>query len=323
MININGPPEGPRLATAAVVVTYNSDAFVESCIEALARMAPTLQPFVVDNASRDQTLASIHGRPEVMIIANSENRGFAAAVNQGVRASGAELLLLLNPDVKILTRVDDLEHASLKYGLAGGRLVDDKGQDQKGFTIRRFPTPTALIFEVLGLNRLWPSNPVNRNYRYLDRSLDQPGQVEQPAGAFLMFRRDVWDKLGGFDERFFPIWFEDVDFCRRARDAGYRIEYVPSVVAEHGGGHSVRGLPQGCRAVFWCDSLLTYAAKHFRSRAYRVVCLAVVLTSVPRMVAGMIRERSLLPIAGCIKIVRVAWRRLLSARGFPPASQES
>ncbi len=94
---------------------------------------------------------------------------------------------------------------------------------QSGFTIRRFPTPAALIFELFGINRLWPSNPVNRHYRYLDRDLDQPGPVEQPAGAFLMTRRDVWESLHGFDESFHPVWFEDVDYCKRASGSGYQI----------------------------------------------------------------------------------------------------
>ncbi len=119
---------------------------------------------------------------------------------------------------------------------------------RRGFTIRRFPTPLTLWFELCGFNRLWPSNPVNRRYRYLDRDLEQAGPVEQPAGAFLMFRRDVWERLGGFDEGFYPVWFEDVDFCRRAADAGYRIEYVPQVEAEHLGGHSVGQISEGCRA---------------------------------------------------------------------------
>ena len=286
-------------------------------------MAPSMRAFVIDNASGDDTLSVLRTHPEVTVLANSANRGFAAAANQGVRVSPAEFFLLMNPDVTILTPVDKLVEAARQYGLAAGRLVDQQLRNQKGFTIRRFPTPAALLCEVLGLNRLWPSNPINRNYRYLDRSLDQPGLVEQPAGAFLMFRRDVWDQLGGLDESFFPIWFEDVDFCRRAVSAGFRIEYVPSVVAEHSGGHSVRLLAQGCRALLWCDSLLKYAAKHFRFMAYRAVCLAVVLTSVPRMVAGMIRERSFAPIAVYIKIVGLAGRKLLSPRRVPPARQES
>jgi len=243
------------------------------------------------------------------------NRGFAAAVNQGVQAAEAEFILLVNPDVKILTPVDKLIEAARLYGLAAGRLVNEYGTDQKGFALRSFPRPADLIFELAGLNRLWPSNPVNRRYRCLDRDMNQPGPVEQPPGALLMFRRDVWTRLGGLDERFFPIWFEDVDFCVRSIAAGYRIEYVPCVVAEHHGGHSAGALPPGCRAVLWCDSLLEYAAKHFRSLDYRAICLAVVLTSVPRMVAGMIRQRTLSPVVGYSKVVRSASRRFILGRG--------
>ena len=70
-----------------------------------------------------------------------------------------------------------------------------------------------------------------------------------------MFRRDVWRTLNGFDQRFEPVWFEDVDFCRRAVEAGFQIQYVPSVVARHEGGHSVGQIPAGRRASYWCVNL--------------------------------------------------------------------
>jgi hypothetical protein len=287
---------------------------IGACLEALSKVAPELTPVVVDNASRDNTVTIARQHPEARVIANSENRGFAAAVNQGIRSTDAEFILLLNPDAQLLTAVDDLVQASRQYGLAAGKLVDETGSTQRGFTIRRFPTPLSLCFELFGLNRLWPYNSVNRRYRYLERDLNQPGPVEQPAGAFLMFRRDVWETLGGFDESFHPVWFEDVDFCRRAVTAGYQIQYLPSVSAEHEGGHSVSQVPQGCRAIYWCASLLQYGSKHFRSLAYRGMCLAVVLTSVPRAVAGMIQTRSFSPITACIKIVGSAGWRLVSAQ---------
>lgn len=273
-------------------------------------MAPLLTPLAVDNASRDATLSRIRAAN----IANGKNLGFAAAVNQGVRATNTDFILLLNPDVSLLTSVDALVEASARYGLAAGKLVDASGRAQAGFTIRRFPTPASLIFELFGLNRLWPSNPVNRKYRYLDRSLEQAGAVEQPAGAFLMFRRDVWEKLGGFDEKFYPIWFEDVDFCRRAALAGFRIEYVPNVQARHRGAHSIAQLPAGCRAWYWCASLLRYAAKHFDGFGYRAVCAAVAVSSLPRMVAGMIEQRSLAPVLVFSRIVRFAGLCLVSSR---------
>jgi GT2 family glycosyltransferase len=125
-----------------------------------------------------------------------------------------------------------------------------------------------------------------------------------------MTRRDVWERLGGFDEDFHPVWFEDVDYCRRAVDAGYRIEYVPAVEARHGGAHSIARIPRGCRAVYWCVSLLKYAAKHFRTLGYNGVCLAMVLSSAPRMLAAILDERSLEPVKVYCNIVRIAGRAL-------------
>jgi GT2 family glycosyltransferase len=276
-------------------------------------MAPQLMPVVVDNASSDDTKSRLAG--EAVFIANSENRGFAAAVNQAIRSTSARHLLLLNPDVNLLTPVDGLMEACERSGLAGGKLLDSQGRPQAGFTIRRFPTPWSLSFEMLGLNRLFPGNAVNRRYRYLDRSLDEPGPVDQPAGAFLMIRRDVWDKLGGLDEGFRPIWFEDVDFCKRAVDAGFSIQYVPDVVANHAGAHSIGQLKAGCRAWYWCVSLLRYAAKHFTGIGYRGVCAVMLLSSVPRLLADLMRERSLSPVVVYSKIVTYAGLRLLLGRG--------
>jgi N-acetylglucosaminyl-diphospho-decaprenol L-rhamnosyltransferase len=282
-------------------------------------MAPQIAAVVVNNSSGDtdsteQTLRQVHARPNVRAIANPQNHGFAAAANQGIQASDAEFVLLLNPDVELLNPVDALVDATRKYGLAAGRLVDSNGRTQAGFTIRRFPTAPALIFELFGINRLFPWNPVNRRYRYLDRDLDRPGEVDQPAGAFLMFRRDVWTSLGGFDEGFKPVWFEDVDFCRRAVNAGYRIEYVPEVTARHKGAHSINGLTSGCRARYWCVSLLRYAAKHFHFLSYRGICAAVVVSSVPRMVGGMIRERNFGPVIDFSKIIQFAGLCLMSSQ---------
>jgi len=311
--------EGLLLAGAAIIVTYNSVDVIDSCLDALSRFAPSLTPVVVDNASSDDTVERVCARAGVRLIANGDNRGFAAAVNQGARqATQAEYLLLLNPDAFLASPLDDLIEATRRHGLSAGKLVGEDGRAQTGFTLRRLPTPAALVFELLGLNRMWPGNPVNRRYRYLDRDLDQPGPVEQPAGAFLMTRRDVWERLGGLDEQFHPVWFEDVDLCRRAADAAFRIEYVPSVTARHAGGHSVGQIPRQYRVMCWCDSLLRYAVKHFRPLAYRGVCAAVIVSAVPRMIVAMVQERSLTPVAMYFKIVKLASRRLVSLQ--PPAA---
>ncbi len=298
-----------------------------SCLDALAELAPGVTVTVIDNASTDRTVEQVRRRtdanPQVKLIANRDNRGFAGAVNQGFDQSQADEILLLNPDVRLRTPLSALIEACQEHGLAAGQLTGPDDRAQAGFTIRRFPTPASLAFELLGINRLWPANPVNRRYRYLDQDLNREGPVEQPAGAFLMARRDVWEALGGFDEAFHPVWFEDVDFCRRAAGAGYRIEYIPQTRAEHSGGHSVKKLPRARMEEYWYVSLLTYAAKHFRPWPYRGVCFAAVLSTVPRTVAGMIREHNLNPVVSCYKIMRLAGRRLVSPRRSAQWSQRT
>jgi len=296
--------------TGVVVVTYNSGDVIERCLDSCAH----LRTVVIDNASRDNTRELVRRRPAVELVANPNNRGFAGAVNQGVALLDTEMILLLNPDVELNTSVDPLEDACSRdaVGLATGQLVDLQGRVQTGFTLRRFPTPLALAFEVMGINRVFPGNPVNRRYRCLDLDLSKPSEAEQPPGAFLMFRREVWQRLGGFDTQFHPLWFEDVDFVKRACLLGLKIQYLPEVTARHQGGHSIAGMDWGCREVSWYVSLLRYASKHFRPYAYRGVSAAVVLSSIFRAVIGILRWRSLRPIRVYAEIARIAGLCMIS-----------
>ena len=296
--------------TGVVVVTYNSAEVIERCLDS-CRKCPVI---VVDNASDDNTCELAERKPWVRVIRNPTNYGFAAAVNQGVAELDADMILLLNPDVELETDLDALESACRQdgFGLAGGKLVDGGGHVQTGFTARRFPTALTLIFEVLGINRIFPLNPLNRRYRCLDIDLSKSSEVDQPPGALLMFRREVWQRLGGFDTQFQPLWFEDVDFCRRARNLGLRIQYVPAVTGKHHGGHSIARLDWSERELFWYVSLLRYASKHFAPYAYRGVGVAVVLGSLLRSVIGMVRWRSLRPIQVYAKIIHFAAASLVS-----------
>ncbi|MEO7143717.1 MAG: glycosyltransferase family 2 protein [Bryobacteraceae bacterium] len=288
-------------STGVVIVTHNSSEVIGDCLDALGG----LRVVVVDNASADDTVARASGRLHVAVIANLENRGFAGGVNQGIAALDCDLILILNPDAVIVSPLESLAAACREFGLAAGRLIDAGGQTQVGFTIRRFPTPLTLTFEVLGVNSIWPGNPVNRRYRYLDRDALRAGPVEQPAGAFLMLRRDVWREAGGLDESFYPVWFEDVDFCLRARQLGIVGQYVPEVVARHVGGHSVGQIPEACRPIYWYVSLLRYAFKHFSTVQARGIAVAVILGAIPRAVLGIVLERNLKPLGVYLKVVRL------------------
>ncbi|HTQ54684.1 MAG TPA: glycosyltransferase family 2 protein [Bryobacteraceae bacterium] len=297
-----------------VIVTHESESEIGPCLD--RARATGAEIVVVDNASRDRTCQEATGRG-VRLIANPENRGFAAAVNQGIRALDAPFVLLLNPDAVLQTGLEALVECCRKPGFAGacGKLVDADGRPQVGFAVRRLPTAAALCFEVLGINRLWPRNPVNWHYRCLDSLLSTPREVEQPAGAFLMIRRDVWEELRGFDEAFWPLWFEDVDFCWRAREKGYRLYYTPDAVAKHTGGHSLKKISLENRQLYWYRSLLGFAARHYRSSTYRIICLAVFLGAVPRMVVGMVALRSLTPVVVYGKVMALAGKMLIEPAG--------
>ncbi|HWB95796.1 MAG TPA: glycosyltransferase family 2 protein [Bryobacteraceae bacterium] len=305
--------EGSPPPVGIVIVTYHSALHIGECLAAARRCAA--QIVVVDNASQDGTRDEVL-RMGVKLIANPTNRGFAAAVNQGIRALDTSYLLLLNPDAVIQKGIDALQACCAEPGVAaaGGKLVDAEGRPQVGFMVRRFPSPAALVFEALLINRLWPGNPVNRRYRCADLDFSVPQDVDQPAGAFLMFRREVWHKLGGLDERFSPLWFEDVDFCRRIRDAGYHIRYTPDAVAKHTGGHSLSGLTLEIRTLYWYGSFLRYTARHFRPWQRRLVSLAVLIGAFLRMIASAAMSRTLKSTAVYGEVISLAGRYFVSGR---------
>jgi N-acetylglucosaminyl-diphospho-decaprenol L-rhamnosyltransferase len=298
-------------AIGIVIVTYNSGAEIGACLD--AALATGAEVVVVDNGSHDATIAEV-ARRGARLVANSTNRGFAGAVNQGFAALSCPYILLLNPDAILLTSIQPLREACdlPRSAGAGGRLVDVNGKPQIGFMFRRLPTPASLVLEVLLLNRIWPDNPVNRRYRALDLDCESRMPVEQPAGAFFMVRRVVWEKLGGFDEGFYPLWFEDVDFCRRALDLAYVLFYTPAAVAKHTGAHSIPQLAVQMRYLYWYRSLLRYTAKHCSPLAFRVICLAVVTGSVARGLIEALVGWSPQPMAACSKVVRLASRCFFS-----------
>lgn len=266
-----------------VIVTYNSAHVLSGCLASLQRYA--LPVVVVDNSSADETLA-IAAEFELTIIANKENRGFAAAANQGITALDKPYVLLLNPDVVLTSNPCALLEyfAKPKIGAVTATLLGEDGNPQFSFQFRRFPKPLTLVFESLGLNRLWPSNPVNRRYRYDDLQWDEPGAVEQPAGAFLLLRKSAWKTVGGFDQRFWPIWFEDVDYCLQLLRNDFTIWRVPIVAGCHLGGHSIKGLEQGHRQLYWYRSLLQYAAKHFSVVWVRMIGSSIVIGTISRAI---------------------------------------
>ena len=210
----------------AVVVTFESAAGLESCLDSVRGHTHV---FVVDNASADRS-AEIAEAAGACVARNAGNRGFAAAANQGAALGCADLILFLNPDATLAPRdlallVGALDDPSV--GAAGPRLVRPDGSEQRAWW--PFPSPALAWREALGLERLHSRPPA------------ADGSVDFVVGACLLVRRDAFERLGGFDERFW-LYGEEADLCRRLRDEGLRVVHVPAARAVHVGAASSAAL---------------------------------------------------------------------------------
>ncbi len=283
------------LKGSVIVITCNSAAHITSCLRAL-RNHWDWERIIIDNGSQDNTVECVRlADPDAWLVVNTENLGFAAAVNQGVRIAKGQIILLLNPDatpsVGALDEIAEILKAD-RVGAVSGALLRPDGTLDIGFMVRRLPTPITMLAEILLLNHLWPSNPLNRTYRCLDLDYSVLQEVEQPAAACLGFQRAAWEDIGGFDETFYPVWFEDVDFCRRLRNRGWKLIYRPEAVFSHAGGHSVNQLPFRDRQVYWYRNLLRYFRKHQSAGATWILRLAIGVGLLLRSFATLLGRRS-------------------------------
>ncbi len=207
--------------------------------------------------------------PGAMVISNADNRGFGPACNQGAAVASGDILLFLNPDTLAETgAVDEVRRAFDEHPqtvAVAPRLIDHGsagGEDQRLFQLRRFPTLGADVRELLLFDRVVPGNHPKRHSRYLDEDRDRPFEVEQAAAAALAVRREAFEAIGGFDERFWPAYWEDVDLCLRLREHG-PIEYWPAARIVHVGGESVGTLGTRRFRNIYYGNALRYRDKHY------------------------------------------------------------
>ena len=275
------PTEGvapaAAVAVSVIVVTWNSARWIERCLRSVrpARAGLRCEILVHDNASRDNTLSIVEGfrtsdDERLTIVRSDTNDGFAAATNRAIARSTGRYVLLLNPDCELapdaLARLVDFLDRNHAVSVAAPALVDERGDSQREFQLRRLPTLTMLASEILLLDRILPSNRRRKWYRYHDLDLAHPQRIEQPAGAALLVRREVFDEIGLLDEQFSPAWFEDVDFFRRLADAEKTAWVVPSAEARHYGGSSLDQMAFAEFASIWYRNMWRYAQKWMPAR---------------------------------------------------------
>ena len=233
---------------SVIVVYYRSPGAMRACLASLPAALAGLEAevIVVDNDSGDgfaDELRRTH--PDLHLVENPENVGFARGVNRGLADARGRAIALLNPDTtvepgafaKLVAHLDT--HPGV--GAVGPKIVDPDGSIQ--YSCRRFPTHwTGLFNRYSLLTRLFPGNPWSRAYLMLDFDHASTRAVDWISGACLVTRRDVVDRVGPMDEAFF-LFNEDVDWCRRMHQAGYEVHYLPAATCMHEVGASKGAVP--------------------------------------------------------------------------------
>lgn len=260
------PRSGPRVSV--VVVSYRSAGEIDGCLGSVASAAAEvpLEAVVVDNRSEDGTVERVRdGHPGVGLIANADNRGFAAGCNQGIAATRGEFVLLLNPDARLQpgTLAALVRHLdeNPRDGIVAPALESSPGELQRDISATGiFPSFWQALHEYTRLGRWYPDSPWVRDYFLagFDRRSSRP--VAMVQGACLLVRRALLQQIGSFDERFF-LYFEETDLCKRAVDAGWGVHYLGEAAALHAGSRSSADRRPNARE--FIRSLYAFHRKHY------------------------------------------------------------
>jgi GT2 family glycosyltransferase len=264
-------PSSPQVSL--VIVSFNTREVLRECLQTLEREAGDIcyETFVVDNASGDESADMVEREfPHMQVIRSHINLGFAAANNRAFPLAQGRYVVLLNSDAFLhphaLSRAVAHMDANPQVGVGGARLLGRDGSWQP--SARMFP---SLLNDILALSGWAARFPRSRFFGRMDRTWADAAvsaEVDWVPGAFAIIRREALARVGYFDERFF-LYYEEVDLCRRIKNAGYTVHYWPDVVVVHLGGESSKTIKRltmssaGSQLALWrMRSALLYYYKH-------------------------------------------------------------
>jgi GT2 family glycosyltransferase len=229
---------------SVITVSWNTRDLLRNCLQSLLKELEGVdaEVFLVDNDSADQSAAMVEKEfPQIRLIANDSNRGFAAANNQALALASGEFILLLNPDTVVhpgaIKTLLGFMQTHARAAIVAPQLLESNGAVQR--SCRQFPTFLGMLYELLGLSKIFPDQAKFRQYKMLDWNHDDERQVDQPEGACLLLRREVIEEVGVLDEGFFML-FEEVDWCYRIKEKGWQIWFTPSAQVTHHYGQSIK-----------------------------------------------------------------------------------
>ena len=236
-----------EVTLSVIIVSWNGCELLSRCLSSLESQfrEMNMEILVIDNASADNSVQMIADRfPNVKLIANDENRGFAAANNQAAALCRGRFLLLLNPDTEmlpgVLRQLVTYADCHSDIGVLGPRLLNQDGSIQRSCW-RGYPGITAAWVDALYLWKM-PWLPLARNSEYAPDELQDTLDVDHLLGACLLINRSAWDDVGPLDERYF-LFLEETEWCRRAKYRGWRVVHYPHAAIVHHGQHSMRQQP--------------------------------------------------------------------------------
>ncbi len=253
-----------------VIVNYNVKYFLEQALHSVRKALQGIEAevFVVDNHSVDGSCEMVKRKfPEVILIENKENTGFSKANNQAIHLSKGEYVLLLNPDTVVeedcFTKTIAFMDATPDAGALGVKMIDGKGHflpESK----RGLPTPKVAFYKMFGFATIFPKSKRFGKYHlgYLDKN--KTHSVEVLAGAFMMLRKSVLDKIGLLDEDYF-MYGEDIDLCYRISKSGYKNYYFPDTTIIHYKGESTKKTSINYVFIFY-RAMITFAQKHYTQK---------------------------------------------------------
>lgn len=254
------------MTISIIIVSWNVKELLKKCLGSIYQNQGdlALEIFVVDNASNDGTPEMVKNEfPKVKLIANNKNLGFARANNQAIKLATGDYVLFLNPDTEIfvgtLQKSVDFINSHSDCGILGAQILNPDKTIQ--LSVRRLPTLWPIFLMLLKLPKIFPHLKSVEHYLYTDFDYLQEQTVDQVMGAFMFTKKEIIEKVGLFDERFF-LWFEEVDFCRRVKQAGYEVYYSPMVQIVHYGGTSFARQSVVTKQSWFFRSALLYFLKH-------------------------------------------------------------
>ncbi len=275
-----------------IIVNWNTQELLLRCLEHVydTTRQVAFEVFVVDNASSDGSVAAVRSRfPEVQLIENNENVGFARANNQAMAVVRGRFLLLLNTDAflhpaAVKTLVAHMD-AYPDTGAAGCRLFYEDGTLQRSCSA--FPTVLTELWQGLWLDRLFPRHPLFGSYMMTYWNLDDLREVDAVLGACMIIRPSALKQVGPFNEQYF-MYSEEIDLCYRLKQGGWKIRFVPTATATHIWGGSARQVHPAKTFLRLYESRVQFFRSHYgrlRTWLYKLVLL---LGSILRVITGPI-----------------------------------